>query len=353
MAQKRAVKHGKAFDITLELTHRCNVACRHCYIVPGEQELPLSEWEPILAQLAGHGVFVLTLTGGEPTLYPQFFDFLELTSRFHFAIRLFSNLTAVSEEAINRLCGANVLGIETTFHAADAETHDAFCRSPGAFEKTMSALRAMKEKGLPLGIKTAWTRANHDAPERMFDLAKDLNLFMRASPSVTPRRDMSTAHFEYKLSEEELFHLFMKIIRLSGDPSKFASCDAYPLPKGDFGFCGAGVSGVRLSPSAKVYPCVEMQEVVGDLRKQSFGEVWYNSPFLKQLRTLRLRDAKQCMACPDLRFCFRCPGQAFNEGAGLCGPSQEACLLARVNKRTMEALGKETLLETSGRTEQR
>ena len=337
-AQQRAVENGKAFDITVELTHRCNMACRHCYIVPGEGELSLSQWLGILAQLAAHGVFVLTVTGGEPTVYTQFFEFLELATRFGFALRIFSNLTTLDEEDVGRLCEANILGIETTLHAADAETHDAFCRSPGAFDKTLRTLRLMKAKGLPLGLKTAWTRCNHKEPERMFRLAADLGLSLRGGPTVTPRRDGATDHLDCQLTEDELFDLFMKLTHLSGDSSRLASCEAYPVPDGNRGFCGAGITGVRISPSGKVYPCVEMRECVGRLLEQPFERIWNDAPLLKELRALRLRDAKECMACEDLRYCFRCPAYAVNEGFGLYGRAEAACRLARVNRRVAEAL---------------
>lgn len=355
-AQARAAKNGKVFDVTIELTHRCNVACRHCYILPGEEELSLPEWERILRQLADHGAFVLTITGGEPTLYPRFFDFIEMTSRFGFAIRLFSNLTTLSPDDMDRLRQAHVLGVDTTIHAHDADGHDQFCRTPGAFEATLDALRRMKEKGFPLSIKTTWTRYNHKSVDRVFGLAMELGLYMRASPSVTPRRDMSTDHFDCRLSEDELFDLFLEISRVTGGDGRLGDCDSYPLPPGDVRFCGAGVTSVRIGPSGKVYPCVEMIELLGDLREQSFDEIWYQSPFLRELRGLRLRDAKLCIDCPDLRFCFRCPAQAYNEGAGLCGPSQEACRLARVSRRVFEALSAETgqtPLPTTGRIEKK
>jgi len=337
-AQHRAVKNGRAFDVVLEFTHRCNVACRHCYILPGARELSLPEWDGILTQLADHGVFVLTLTGGEPTLHRDFFDLVELTTRYSFAVRLFSNLTTLSEGDIDRLRKANILAVETTLHAADAATHDHFCRSPGAFDKTVAALKLLKEKGFPLALKTTWSRCNHQDPQRMFEFAKELGVYMRASPSITPRRDMSTDHFDWRLSDDELFDLFMEIIRLTGTTEKHASCDTYQLPDDESRFCGAGVTSVRIDPAGKVYPCVEIQEVVGDLTEQSFEDVWYHAPMLKELRRLRVTDAKECMACPDRKFCFRCPGQAHSEGAGLCGPAQDACRTARVNRRIFEAL---------------
>ncbi|MEW6359201.1 MAG: radical SAM protein [Planctomycetota bacterium] len=342
LAQDRAVKNGRAFDIVIELTHRCNVACRHCYILPGARELSVREWDRILAEMARHGVFVLTVTGGEPTLYPNFFDFMELTKRHNFAVRLFTNLTTLSEEDMDRLREANLLAVETTIHAADAAVHDRFCRSPGAFEKEIAALKRMREKGFPLAIKTTWSRCNHKSPQRMFDLAEKLGIYLRASPSMTPRRDMSTDHFDdWRLSDDELFDLFMEIIRITGTEEKLSSCDSYPLPKDDAHFCGAGLASARIDPSGRMYPCIEIQEVVGDLTAQSFDEIWYNAPMLKELRRLHVTDAKECMACADRKFCFRCPGQAHSEGAGLCGPAQDACRIARVNRRIFEVLSRD------------
>ena len=38
----RAADHLVPFQVTLELTHRCNLACKHCYIdVPVRQGLSL------------------------------------------------------------------------------------------------------------------------------------------------------------------------------------------------------------------------------------------------------------------------------------------------------------------------
>ncbi|NOZ20924.1 MAG: radical SAM protein [Planctomycetes bacterium] len=352
-AQRRAVKNGRAFDVVVELTHRCNVACRHCYILPGAQELSLQQWDGVLAQMADHGVFVLTVTGGEPTLYPGFFDFIELTTRYSFAIRLFSNLTTLSEVEIDRLREANILAVEATIHSADPQAHDHFCRSPGAFEKTISTLKLMKEKGFPLTIKTTWSRCNHKDPERVFQFARELGILLRTSPSMTPRRDMSTNHFDWRLSDDELFDVFMEIIRITGSKEKYSSCDSYQLPPDDSRFCGAGVATLRVGPSGKVYPCVEIQACVGDLTEQSFDDIWYNAPMLKELRRLRVTDAKECVACADRKFCARCLGQAYNEGAGLCGPAQDACRIARVNRRIFEVLseGQEATVETSGRPE--
>ena len=67
---------------TFELTPRCNLACRMCYIrLTPEQMAPIGrersakEWLDIAQQAKDAGMTFLLLTGGEPTLRA---DFLEI-----------------------------------------------------------------------------------------------------------------------------------------------------------------------------------------------------------------------------------------------------------------------------------
>jgi len=335
-AQRRAHKAGQPFEALLELTHRCNIACRHCYIVPGVAELPFDEWKKILAQFAEAGVFVLTLTGGEPTLHRDFYRILRLATEMEFAVRIFSNFTTFTPQDMDEICRANLLGIETTILGPDAETHDWFCRSKGAFDKAVKAIKFFKERGVAVGLKSVWTRYNYRRARRMTELARELGVGFRASPTVTPRRDASDDNCECRLSEDETFELLCDLMRTEGPESWAASCDALPPTNPDAGFCGAGVVSFRVDPLGKVYPCVEIQEVVGDLRRERLEDIWRCSPYLLALRKLRQRDAKECMDCPDAKFCFRCPGEALNENGSLCAKSSTACMLARARRRVYE-----------------
>src|SRR5258708_6004639 len=61
--------------VWLELTRRCNLECPHCYIDGGlarEGEMPGSEFHRLLDEFADMGVWAVAMTGGEPTLHPDF-----------------------------------------------------------------------------------------------------------------------------------------------------------------------------------------------------------------------------------------------------------------------------------------
>ena len=75
-AMSRAARHLIPFQVTLELTYRCNLRCKHCYIdEPAEGELSLTEWKGALDQLASAGSLYLLITGGEPLARSDFFRF--------------------------------------------------------------------------------------------------------------------------------------------------------------------------------------------------------------------------------------------------------------------------------------
>ncbi|MGC9469022.1 MAG: radical SAM protein, partial [Anaerolineae bacterium] len=65
---------------SLELTFRCNLRCKHCYLdgvhdgIPGQEELTTEEWYDLLDQMADMGTLWLLMTGGEPFVRPDFLD---------------------------------------------------------------------------------------------------------------------------------------------------------------------------------------------------------------------------------------------------------------------------------------
>src|SRR5438094_377493 len=66
---------------SIELTHRCNLACVHCYVnLPAadraaqRREMTTDEIKRLIDELAALGLLGLTLTGGEPLLRADFAD---------------------------------------------------------------------------------------------------------------------------------------------------------------------------------------------------------------------------------------------------------------------------------------
>jgi radical SAM protein with 4Fe4S-binding SPASM domain len=73
--------------------------------------------------------------------------------------------------------------------------------------------------------------------------------------------------------------------------------------------CPCGTQYCRITPDGKLTPCPYLPEVAGDLRAQSFGEIWRSSPLFRQLREGTLGG--KCGRCEYQKLCGGCRARAF------------------------------------------
>jgi MoaA/NifB/PqqE/SkfB family radical SAM enzyme len=62
-------------SVGVEITNRCNLSCRHCFNYSGEgavQELCLTDLLNLFDQVRDMGRTHIRISGGEPTLHPDF-----------------------------------------------------------------------------------------------------------------------------------------------------------------------------------------------------------------------------------------------------------------------------------------
>jgi radical SAM protein with 4Fe4S-binding SPASM domain len=86
--------------------------------------------------------------------------------------------------------------------------------------------------------------------------------------------------------------------------------------------CPCGIQYCRITPDGKVTPCPYLPVVAGDLRQQSFAEVWNNSPVFQQIRGGEL-DGK-CGICEYRLICGGCRARAQANTGHFMGPD-DAC----------------------------
>ena len=78
----KAIALGIPLGVHLDLTYRCNERCVHCYLDHDDQgEMTFDEVSGLLGQMAEAGVFLLTLSGGEPLLRKDLFAIFEPRAR--------------------------------------------------------------------------------------------------------------------------------------------------------------------------------------------------------------------------------------------------------------------------------
>jgi heme d1 biosynthesis radical SAM protein NirJ len=157
------------------LIRRCNLACLHCYSISADVDFPgelsTQEARAVLHELKAAGVPALVLSGGEPLLRRDIFEIAAQAKGMGFYTALSTNGTLIDLPLATRVCetGFDYVGISLD---GLEETHDRFRRKRGAFERSLGALRLLRDMGVKVGVRFTLTRDNAADFEPLLDLAE-------------------------------------------------------------------------------------------------------------------------------------------------------------------------------------
>lgn len=158
--------------LELQITRKCNLQCRHCYIGPSENaELSLDKIKHILSEFEGMQGLRLLITGGEPLLHKRFKEINDLLPDFAFRKILFTNGTLITKEALKRF---NVNELQISVDGLE-EAHEAL-RGKNTFKQTMEAISMARETGLAVSVSTMIHSKNLQDFEKMEKLFRSLGI---------------------------------------------------------------------------------------------------------------------------------------------------------------------------------
>lgn len=341
---RKAFQLGTSLSVHLDITWRCNERCVHCYLDhESKGELTTTEIKDVLRQLADAGVFFLTISGGEPLLRPDCFEILEYARCLRFNIKLKTNAILIGPQQAESLRQLNIEQIQISIYSHRAEIHDEITKLPGSLQRSLNAIRLLKAQGLKVLISNVLMKQNLGDALELRQLAEELGVGFNIEPTITPKLDGDSSIVNLGLSSRELEECF-HTPELVGDVGEFC---AHPPPVDgsvlDGYSCSAGHTSAYISPRGLVFPCVQFPIECGNLRENTFTEIWKSSAVLKELRSIRVRDLPTCSACSHAGSCTRCPGLAYMEG-DMRGPSSADCVKAQA--RTGVSVGPLPILFT-------
>jgi radical SAM protein with 4Fe4S-binding SPASM domain len=325
------------FLIAINLTHRCNLACAHCYmdaqtrLVGGSGELTTAEVKGLLDQIAERSnETMVVLTGGEPLVRKDLETLVEHGSRLGLALVIGTNGVLLTEQRVRSLKAAGTLGVGISLDSLDPESHDAFRGCPGSWEKTLAGIEQCRRHELPFQVHFSITERNaHEVPS-MIAFAKAsgahvLNIFFlvctgrgESMSDITPARyeQVLTQLIEAQHDTEDLIIRarcapHYKRIAYERDPeSPLTRAQGY-----EGGGCLAGIHYCRITPEGAVTACPYIPDEEGSIRNRGFWDIWDNAPTFEQLRNPQLEG--KCGACEYRKLCGGCRARPLAMGGTL------------------------------------
>jgi AdoMet-dependent heme synthase len=322
---QKASSLGVPIAVHMDVTYRCNERCIHCYLDHDDHgELTTAEIKDVLDQMAEAGVFFLTFSGGEVFMRRDFFEIVEYARRLMFNVKIKTNAAMIHEEEAKRIRELSVDTVQISVYSHRPEVHDAITKLPHSFERTIKAIRFLRDQGLRVTIANVLMTVNSSDHLGVQALAEELGVQYSLDPTITPMMDGDISVLSLRIPGEELPEIFKNRALVPNQeefcappaPASEEDLESYP--------CSAGHSLCYISPYGDVFPCVQFPLPTGNIRQQKFMDIWNFSPQMKDVRSIQAKDLTVCSSCSHVGSCTRCPGLAYMEGS-MRGPSTADC----------------------------
>jgi radical SAM protein with 4Fe4S-binding SPASM domain len=312
--------------IALEITRRCNLQCRHCYLAagePGERELTTEELERLIRQVRGAGGTSVSIGGGEPLLHPDWHRLVELALSLDLLVALGTNGTLINAPLAEELA-ALPIKIQLSLDGATADVHDAI-RGEGSYGQTRRAIDLLKVAGKGEDLVVAFTpmKLNVREVSALIDLMEALEIrvvqFPPLARSGRARRDWQVL----ELDDAERLALWRTVHGrapgLKGRMDLLADCFSLSIDRPGVPYrCNIG-SQLRIDPDGNCYPCqcfhAGRSFRLGNVRERSIAEIAFGAR-LRSIVEGCLTRPERIPACSDCRWMNLC-------GAGCMGNAYE------------------------------
>ncbi len=158
--------------LEFQITDRCNLRCRHCYIGDGHhQDLPLKKIFKVLKEFEEIQGLRLLLSGGEPLLHPHFWEINEILRGYPFRSTFLSNGTLINKETAKKL---RVHEVQVSLDGMK-EGHESI-RGEGTFEKALQAIENLQEANIRVSIATMIHQKNLKEFDKLASLLQSKNV---------------------------------------------------------------------------------------------------------------------------------------------------------------------------------
>jgi radical SAM protein with 4Fe4S-binding SPASM domain len=303
----------------LHPTFKCNLKCIYCYNKEdrketGHTELSSEEWFDVLNQAKELGVDTVVFTGGEPLLRKDTLEIAKYANGIGMSSQVLTNSTLINERNVKEIV-ATFCSVGLSLDSHIRERND-FLRGKGSYEKTIRAIRLLKEHDRSFTIKAVITKHNvDDIPGLHQFFLEEFNcgnisasLYVPTSPGDTELLPGLDEYREATARANEVVESFygddhLSVMRFHGVPMRQFQC-------------GAASAEFGIAPDGSVYPCQALLKDefrAGNIKERSLRGVFYESPIMRRIRHCTVDEIETCRECDVKGICAGgCRSLAYN-----------------------------------------
>ena len=322
------------FSGSFELTPRCNMNCKMCYIRMDEKEmekvgheLPVEEWIRIAREAVAAGMTMVLLTGGEAILYKGFKQFYLELRKMGVLISINTNGTLFNDKWIEFFRENPPLKFNITIYGGSNETYAQLCGNPSGFDQLKRNVELLQSNGFDIMLNCTITKQNMHDMENIFNFGREHNLTVHTTtynfPPVRKEGIDDPALSRMTATEAAKARIFLNWcavhndtkFKLSGQATLNQISQAHPTEDdcgeivGDRVLCAAGRSNFWVTWDGRMLPCGMLPDMSFPLRDRPFKDVWQKVV----AETGKITLAPECKRCKKNSICKPCAAKLKSE----------------------------------------
>jgi len=341
---RQAELRGIPISGIFELTARCNLTCKMCYVrrragdkaaMSGERSV--EEWVQLAKEARNAGMLYVLLTGGEVFIRGDFREIYEEISMMGLVPTIYTNATLITPEVVTWIKQIPPASIEVTLYGSSPTTYQKVCGSADSYNKTINGIDSLLDAGINLKLKTTVIPDNKRDYEKLVKFAAERKLILHFCFYISRRRTSYWKAYEiprlkpkqlsdylYKASDDFRSLQEIEINDQQPDMDGNNINDEKTEKLGPFR-CSAGKRDFWITWDGKMTPCGLMSDPHTFPFEDGFQHAWEE---LRQ-KMYSIPVCESCETCSLRKYCLTCPARLRNETGYYNQPSEYLCNFAK------------------------
>lgn len=297
--------------VSWELTDKCNFSCPFCYIKrEGDHTkvVRFSESKSYIAGLIEQGLLYCLLTGGEPTIHPDFLEIYSFLKESGVIVELFSNGALFQKPEIMEILEKYPpFKIEVSIYGIEDAGFNAATHSEIPPTQVLNNILWLKNAGINVVAKTALTTATLDNVSKIREWCQENEIDHYFSTGMIKSIYGDDNSEKYAIDFSSTIKFDVQRIQESTSLEEILS---EPTEKKKCFTCPAGKTTLHIDPFLNFKPCSYFRSNENKHNIRQLGLSESLEKIRDKIGSVSGQEILGCNGCYASFLCIMCPAKA-------------------------------------------
>lgn len=164
--------------VLIYITNDCNLRCAHCGVVNKKNSRYMSSecFYKIMDFLKKKKSYIVAISGGDPILHPELFEFIEHIRKCNMLPVLGLSGVGINDEQIEKIANSGLGCVQVSLDGSNEEVNSIF-RGKNVFNEVVNNIKKLQEKNVRVNLAFCLCRENAMDFDNMLELSYMLKVY--------------------------------------------------------------------------------------------------------------------------------------------------------------------------------